>query len=87
MRIKVALEARLGIPAPWVQAVVVVWGDFPQARHEEQNVIYLGGEELRSWLSEQPSKINGPQQAALVTGLQELRDVGFKPVARTETAE
>jgi Nuclease-related domain len=86
-RIKVALEERLGARAPWVQAVVVVWGDFPQARHEEQDVIYLRGEELRSWLSELPSRINAPQRAALVTGLRELRGVGFKAFARTETGE
>ena len=72
-RIKLALEGRLGARAPWVQPVVVVWGEFPQARHEEQGVVYLRGEELRPWLSELPSKLNAPQRAALVTGLQEVR--------------
>jgi hypothetical protein len=72
-RVKLALEGRLGVRAPWVQAVVVVWGQFPQARHEEQDVVYLRGEELRSWLSELPVRLNAPQRAALVTGLQEVR--------------
>jgi hypothetical protein len=72
-RIKLALEERLGSRAPWVQAVVVVWGDFPQAHHNEQDVVYVRGDELRTWLATLPQKINGPQRAALVTALQEVR--------------
>jgi hypothetical protein len=72
-RIKLMLEERLGARAPWVQAVVVVWGQFPQRRHNEQDVVYLRGDELRPWLSELPMKLNAPQRAALVTALQELR--------------
>jgi hypothetical protein len=55
-RIKLALEGRLGARAPWVQPVVVVWGEFPQARYEEQGVVYLRGEELRhGWISWKPN--------------------------------
>jgi hypothetical protein len=71
--VKQAVEQRLGARAPWVQAVVVVWGEFPQARHEEQDVVYLRGDELRSWLAELPRRINAPQRAALATALQEVR--------------
>lgn len=71
--IKEAVQQRLGGRAPWVQAVVVVWGDFPQARHEEQDVVYVSGDELRAWLAELPSKMNAPQRAALVTALQKAR--------------
>ena len=73
MRIKRLLEQRLGARAPWVQAVAVVWGDFPQGRHEEQEVVYVRGDQLRSWLAELPQKVNAPQRAALVTALQEIR--------------
>jgi hypothetical protein len=73
LRIKQALEERLGARAPWVQAVVVVWGQFPQARHEEQDVVYLLGDELRPWLSGLPEKLNAPQRAALTTALREVR--------------
>jgi hypothetical protein len=72
-QIKDAIEARLGSRAPWVQAVVVVWGDFPQAHHEEQDVVYLRGDQMTTWLGEQPQKLNGPQRAALTTALQEVR--------------
>jgi hypothetical protein len=72
-RIKLALEERLGSPAPWVQAVVVVWGDFPQGHYEERDVVYVRGDELRKWLTTAPQKLNAPQRAALVTALQEVR--------------
>lgn len=73
LQIKKALEERLGFRAPWVQAVAVIWGDFPQARHQEQDVVYLRGDQLRPWLSELPQKVNAPQRAALVTALNEVR--------------
>ena len=72
-RIKLALEERLGSRAPWVQAVVVVWADFPRGRHDERDVIYVRGEELRDWLSTLPQTSNAPQRAALVTALREVR--------------
>jgi Nuclease-related domain len=73
-QVKVALEERLGFRAPWVQSVVVIWGDFPQGRHEEHDIVYLRGEELLPWLSELPKKVNAPQRAAYVTALREVRD-------------
>jgi hypothetical protein len=72
--VKTALEERLGFRAPWVQSVVVIWGDFPQARHEEHDIVYLRGEELLPWLSELPTKVNAPQRAAYVTALREVRE-------------
>ena len=71
--IKQLLEQRLGFRAPWVQAIAVIWGDFPQGRHEEHEVVYLRGDQLRPWLAEQPEKVNAPQRAALVTALHEVR--------------
>jgi hypothetical protein len=49
-------------------------GELPQARHDEHDVVYLRGDELRPWLSELPERLNAPQRAALVTALQEVRD-------------
>lgn len=72
-QIKSALELRLGVPAPWVQAVVVVWGEFPQARHKERDVVYVRGDELRPWLLDLPPRLNAPSRAALVTALAEVR--------------
>jgi hypothetical protein len=73
-RLKYALEGRLGSRAPWVQAVFVVWGDFPQLLHEEQDVVYIHGLHLRTWLSELPTNLNAPRRAALVTALREVRE-------------
>ena len=71
--VKSRLEQRLGSRAPWVQAVVVVWGDFPQGLHDEEHVVYVRGEQLREWLTELPERVNAPQRAALVTALREVR--------------
>jgi hypothetical protein len=76
-KVKLALEERLGTRAPWVQPVVIVWGEFPQARREEQDVVYLRGDELRPWLSELPARLNAPQRAALMAALKEVRTSVF----------
>jgi hypothetical protein len=39
----------------WVQAVVVIWGDFPQRHLEDGKLVFLHGDELASWLREQAS--------------------------------
>lgn len=73
-RVNSALASRLGFGAPWVQSVVVVWGDFPQGVYEEQNVVYARGEELVRWLTGLSERINAPQRAACVTALREVRE-------------
>jgi hypothetical protein len=73
-RVNSALARRLGFGAPWVQSVVVVWGDFPQGVYEEQNVVYARGEELVRWLTGLSERINAPQRAACVTALREVRE-------------
>lgn len=72
-RMNEEIERELGSRAPWVQAVVVVWGDFPQARHEEENVVYVRGEELVLWLEQLPEKLNRPRRAACTAAVQEVR--------------
>ena len=39
----------------WVQAAVVIWGDFPQHRVEDGKLVFLHGDELVGWLREQAS--------------------------------
>jgi hypothetical protein len=73
-RVNAELERKLGFRASWVQAVVVIWGDFPQSHHEERDVVYLRGEQLTAWLEGLPAKLNGPQRAAYVTALREVRE-------------
>jgi hypothetical protein len=67
------LERQLGHRCPWVQAVVVIWGDFPQQHHQERDVVYIAGDELVRWIEQLPGRTNGPQRAALVTALQQTR--------------
>jgi hypothetical protein len=71
--INTSIERRLERRCPWVQAVVVIWGDFPQARHEERDVVYMAGEELVAWITQLPQRVNAPQRAALRTALDDLR--------------
>lgn len=39
----------------WVQAVVVIWGEFPQRCVEDGKLVFLHGDELASWLRMQAS--------------------------------
>jgi hypothetical protein len=55
VRLKEALERETGI-APWIQAVVAVWGDFPQGAIEEQ-IVYLDAARLVDWLQSRPSSL------------------------------
>jgi hypothetical protein len=48
--------AETGDGRPWVQPVVVIWGDFEQRIHEEQGVVYASGAELLDWLGTLPPK-------------------------------
>lgn len=67
------LEVSLGARAPWVQAVVVIWGDFPQGIHEENKVVYLDAHRLRDWLLSQPARTSAPKRAELLAALAEVR--------------
>ncbi len=44
------LRAKIG-RAPWVTAVVVIWGHFPAGLVEHENVTYISGERLLAWLA------------------------------------
>jgi Nuclease-related domain len=43
----------------WVEGVVVVWGDFPLGLVDHEEVTYIAGERLRSWLLEIDSRPRG----------------------------
>lgn len=47
------LEAA-GARVPWVRAVVVVWGEFPQGIYEGDRITYVQGSGLVRWLEAQP---------------------------------
>lgn len=43
---------------PWVQAVVIVWGDFAEGESHGDRVVYLRGDGLQGWLESQEPKLN-----------------------------
>jgi hypothetical protein len=59
---------------PWVQPVVVVWGEFPQRRHEENGVVYLAGPELVDWLREQPTTLAASRCDEVGRALRHVRE-------------
>lgn len=40
----------------WVQAVVVIWGDFPAGLVEHDRVVYVAGSRLGEWLLTRPAR-------------------------------
>jgi Nuclease-related domain len=56
--LKKALE-RAGVERPYVTAVVVIWGEFPQRAVQSERVTYLAGGELLRWLQQQPKTRDG----------------------------
>lgn len=72
--LKSLLEDELGSPPGWVQGVVVIWGDFPARRYENDRVMYISGDGLVEWLSELPLKFNATQRAARRAAVVEVRN-------------
>jgi len=59
LRLSTAVHAHLKRAhsrASWVQAVVVIWGDFPQDHVHVGHVVYVAGDRLRRWLLDQPPR-------------------------------
>jgi hypothetical protein len=61
--------------APWVQAVVVIWGTFPDRVHVGNKVTVVHGRELVTWLLSQPPR--GVDVLAFADHLQAERHRGF----------
>ncbi len=59
---------------PWVQAVVVIWGRFPQEQHQQNKVMYVRGDKLLEWLAALPPRIAAPRRAAIREALREVRE-------------
>jgi hypothetical protein len=53
----------------WVQAVVVIWGDFPEREAERDKVAYVSGDHLEAWLSRQPDRLSPRDQRLIQLGL------------------
>jgi hypothetical protein len=57
---------------PWVQPVVVIWGDFEQRIHEERGVVYASGAQLLDWLVALPPKTAEARRRELVQRLEAI---------------
>lgn len=68
VNLKSRIEAETGLRR-WVQAVVVVWGDFGQGASEVDNVVYLAGDELESWLRSRPARLSPRDLSLLQHGM------------------
>jgi hypothetical protein len=70
-QLKDAIEQTAGVTL-WVQALVVVWGDFRQGSWAGDRVTYLSGGELVEWLRRQPPKLS-PREVSLISLALEAR--------------
>ena len=51
------IERRTGY-RPWVQAVVVLWSDFPQCYVEHDRCIFIHGPRLRAWIADRADQLD-----------------------------
>lgn len=85
-RLKERIESATQL-RPWVQAVVVVWGSFPQGRAEGDRVVYVAGERLADWLIEQDERLAPRDQRLIELALEaELVAPPAPPVGSASTA-
>lgn len=58
--------------SPWVQAVVVLWADFPEGVFEDERCVFIHGSQLRAWLQRRPRRLgqaNAEQVAAAIVAI------------------
>jgi hypothetical protein len=67
--LKNRVEAETAIRT-WVQAVVVVWGDFGAEPIVQKNVVYVRGDRLATWLLEQRKKLSPRNQRLIELALE-----------------
>lgn len=67
-RLKDRIESETQV-RPWVQAVVVIWGNFPQRQTEEGRVVYVAGDDLRCWLMTQKGRLSPRDQRLIELAL------------------
>ena len=70
----------LGGHRPWVQPVVVFWGDFPQEQVKADGVAYVAGDHLTGWLLAQRERLDQTQVAAVAAAIRDR----LPPAATTD---
>jgi len=67
-RLKEEVEARTG-HRTWVQAVVVLWSDFPAGVVEDDRCVFVHGSRLRGWLQDRPSRLSQAEAEEIAAGI------------------
>jgi len=72
-----AIGLRKTLPAhepscPFVHAVVVVWGEYPDGASEVERVAYVAGTQLTNWLRSRPMALSPARRDALARAVQRL---------------
>ena len=60
----------------WVQAVVVVWSDFPAGCVADGRCVYIHGSRLAEWLSRRPHQFAEPEAEAVCAAVGQLAEHG-----------
>ncbi|MDX6481936.1 MAG: hypothetical protein QOG85_2446 [Gaiellaceae bacterium] len=58
INLKERIQTTTGVSCKWVQAIVVIWGDFPEAETEQDDVLYIAGERLEGWLRDRRGRLS-----------------------------
>jgi hypothetical protein len=69
IRLKELIAAATGLTYR-VQAVVVVWGDFPEREAYQGNVVYIAGDVLGGWLQEKKQRLSNRDVQLIQAGLE-----------------
>jgi hypothetical protein len=65
------IEDSMGIPG-WVQAVVVVWSEFPPGCLQDGRCVFVAGPRLIDWLRRRPEQLSPARAAEIHAALQRL---------------
>jgi len=81
-RLKQEIEWRTG-HAPWVQAVVVFWCEFPEGLIEDGKCVFIHGPRLRAWLESRPNRFSQIEADEIAAGI--ISIANDEPAAKPAT--
>jgi hypothetical protein len=61
---------------PWVNSVVVIWGDFDQQIVDGERVTFVSGRQLNDWLCDQPTRLSEDRARVLANAVRVLAASG-----------
>jgi hypothetical protein len=73
------IERRTG-RRPWVQAVVVLWSDFPQGYVEHDRCIFIHGPRLRAWIADRADQLD---EATVSEITEAVEAIAAEPLTRS----